>query len=228
MANREYMHTPMEKVRVQRVGEAIMPFVRGTTLEAGCGIGEMTVDLEHWSNKLFAIDTDADCVSECDKRLSNTGVQVLLGDIAQTQFPSGVFDTVVMVNILEHVDDLDACMRETKRILRPGGNVVVSVPNAYSLHRRAGVLSGAISNVHDLGPSDLAIGHKRVFDVGVLTMLIAKYFDPRCLNGSYYKPFPNPIMERIQKEDPEAFEALVGLDVRPWDAADIIMVGRRT
>lgn len=54
--------------------------------------------------------------------------------------PAGPVDSIVMAHVLEHCRDLDHVLRDTRRYLRPGGVLVVAVPNAESEgYRRLGL-----------------------------------------------------------------------------------------
>jgi SAM-dependent methyltransferase len=75
------------------------------------------------------------------------------------------FDAIEMGFVLEHVDDPALVVRRFKRLLRPGGVIGMAVPNARSLHRLIGHEAGLLDDVFRLGPHDLALGHKRYFDL---------------------------------------------------------------
>src|SRR5215831_19405802 len=52
------------------------------------------------------------------------------GDAARIPFASGVFDLIVANHSLEHFVELEATLREIGRVLRPGGALFISVPDA--------------------------------------------------------------------------------------------------
>jgi SAM-dependent methyltransferase len=49
-------------------------------------------------------------------------------DLTRLSFPDDAFDLILMTDVLEHVPDLDAAFAEMRRVLRPGGCVVLTVP----------------------------------------------------------------------------------------------------
>jgi SAM-dependent methyltransferase len=57
-------------------------------------------------------------------------------------FDDGSFDAVVAGELLEHVRDPQGVVRETRRVLKPGGTLVGSVPNAFRLQSRLSFLAG--------------------------------------------------------------------------------------
>lgn len=59
-------------------------------------------------------------------------------------FPDGFFDGVTLLAVLEHVFDPYAVIREVHRVLRPGGELVVDVPNVASFTNRIRILFGRL------------------------------------------------------------------------------------
>ncbi|MET0385741.1 MAG: class I SAM-dependent methyltransferase [Polyangiales bacterium] len=77
--------------------------------------------------------------------------ELVRGDVAQLPFSDGRFATVFSNGVLEHVDQLDAGLREIARVLRPGGRLIMTVPTM----RDELELSGA-AVLRALGLPDLA------------------------------------------------------------------------
>lgn len=105
-----------------------------TVLEVGCGSGALLRLLsEHGPAQLTGID-----VAEYPVNYGRAKYQLDLrcGILETEAFPSASFDLVVMVDLIEHVEDLRGFMKEVTRILRPGGNVFLLTPN-YRAFRRA-------------------------------------------------------------------------------------------
>jgi ubiquinone/menaquinone biosynthesis C-methylase UbiE len=57
------------------------------------------------------------------------GVRFVCGDVTRLEFPSESFHAVTMFDVMEHVPDDHKAMAEVLRVLKPGGYVLVSVPN---------------------------------------------------------------------------------------------------
>jgi len=92
-------------------------------LDIGCGTGWLA---EHFSS-YTGIDASADAV----RRATANGRNVIAGDVDQPlPFPDGSFDAVVLKDVLEHVADPVAVVCEARRVLRPGGLVFASSPDA--------------------------------------------------------------------------------------------------
>jgi SAM-dependent methyltransferase len=92
-------------------------------LDLGCGTGWLADHFEHYTG----IDGSEDAVAEAQRR----GRNVSHADLDQPlRLEDASFDAVVMKDVLEHVGDPVALVREVRRVLRPGGLVFASSPDA--------------------------------------------------------------------------------------------------
>ena len=105
---------------------------RGRVLDVGCGNGGFLVGLKARGWTVQGTDTSA---PGCEVARSR-GIPDYHGDLARAGFPDGSFDAVTLWHVLEHVADPLAELAEIRRILRPGGRLVVQVPDADSLTLR--------------------------------------------------------------------------------------------
>src|SRR5262249_55518164 len=68
------------------------------------------------------------------------GVPLVQMDLTASPFPSGEFDGIILLNVLEHIERDDLAVQHCFRMLRPGGILVVEVPagpNLYDAYDRA-------------------------------------------------------------------------------------------
>jgi SAM-dependent methyltransferase len=92
-------------------------------LDIGCGTG--------WLAEHFAHYTGIDGSGEAVEIAVGEGRNVVRGDVDdRLPFAEEAFDAVVMKDLLEHVTDPVALVREARRVLRPGGLVFASSPDA--------------------------------------------------------------------------------------------------
>jgi methionine biosynthesis protein MetW len=92
-------------------------------LDIGCGVGAYMKRLSSFGYECEGIETNQDFVSECLKN----GLNVQLVNALDLQFAENSFDTVVMIEVLEHLPDPVVALREAFRVARK--NVLISVPN---------------------------------------------------------------------------------------------------
>jgi 2-polyprenyl-3-methyl-5-hydroxy-6-metoxy-1,4-benzoquinol methylase len=141
--------------------EMIRPFFIGPTcLELGPAEGEMTKLLLQNFSHVTAVDGAKELLDMIPEHPRLTKVHNLF----ETFVPFEPFHTVVMDHVLEHVEDPGDLLRAVSGWLRPNGRLVVGVPNALSIHRRAAVKMGLLSSPYELNERDLRLGHRRVYD----------------------------------------------------------------
>jgi len=64
------------------------------------------------------------------------GLEVVQGSLEEARFPDGHFDAITMNHVIEHVPNPIQVLEECRRVLKPGGKLVVVTPNIKSLGQR--------------------------------------------------------------------------------------------
>lgn len=98
-------------------------------VDLGCGAGLMAPHLRGYRH------VGVDCTHSALRQAAEHGVSAVRGDVAAVPLRSGCADVVTAGEILEHVTDLDTCVAEACRLLRPGGTLVIDTIAATALGR---------------------------------------------------------------------------------------------
>jgi len=94
-------------------------------LDVGCGMGMYTSAFLRYTPYVFGVEIEADRVLEA--RTRTRGIARAVGETLP--FVDNTFDVIFSHEVLEHVADDRLCAREMVRVVRPGGQIVIFVPN---------------------------------------------------------------------------------------------------
>jgi len=94
-------------------------------LEVGCGAGLLLreIGLAIGPHGLAAgVDVSADQIAAAARECAGVpAVKPMVGDIRRLDYPDGVFDAAVAVQVVEYIEDASAALAELRRVLKPGG-----------------------------------------------------------------------------------------------------------
>ena len=94
--------------------------------DLGCGTGDASERLSPLVRKVIAVDREPAMLEACRKRLGDRdGIEFIRADLADLPLGDASIDAAVIMLVLHHVDDPLAILRESARVLRPGGRVLV-------------------------------------------------------------------------------------------------------
>jgi 2-polyprenyl-3-methyl-5-hydroxy-6-metoxy-1,4-benzoquinol methylase len=94
-----------------RIG-AVLPFVKGKLLDVGCGMNRLVkahgngvgVDVHDWGKVDYVVENSA-----------------------KLPFDDATFDTVTIIAALNHIANREEVLRECKRLLKPGGRLIITM-----------------------------------------------------------------------------------------------------
>jgi SAM-dependent methyltransferase len=169
-------------------------------LDVGCGDGAaLAVAAESHSTHRFAgIDWSGDAL----RQARNLGLTVMRGSVSPgLPVADGVADVVIMSELIEHLVDPDGAVAEVRRVLRPGGSLLLSTPNLAAWYNRGLLALGiqpVFSEVSLRGvfgrPGRVVAGHLRLFTRRALTeFLAASGFRCVTVAGARYHDVPRPL-----------------------------------
>lgn len=144
------------------------PYVGRRVLEVGCGFGHFTSYLVQ-ADLLVSLDVAPEAVERVARRWGHLPhVRLILGDITQaatvkTLAEIGPFDTILFINVLEHIAHDEVALRHARRLLGEDGHLLLYVPARPAL----------------FGSLDRALGHcRRYTRAGLIRLLRASGFAP--------------------------------------------------
>jgi methionine biosynthesis protein MetW len=140
----------------------------GRVLDVGCASGGLLALLRPRAGHLAGLELSATAA----RAASRVGDEVVCGALEDPGLPfeRDSFDLVVLADVLEHLADPAAGLARAAAWCRPGGTVLVSVPNVAHWHARLTLLRGRWPQ-HDSGTFDA--GHLRWFTRDSLGALLA-------------------------------------------------------
>jgi len=114
-----------------------IPATAHRLLDVGCSEGRFgaAVKSEMPGCEVWGVEPFADAAAEAARRLDKV-INAGLAE-AEASLPRGYFDVIVMNDVLEHIDYSEPALATAKRLLSPGGSLVLSLPNVrYFLNVR--------------------------------------------------------------------------------------------
>ena len=127
----------------------------GRLLDIGCGNGAYIDQMRQLGWDVAGIEPDEEAASIAMR----SGLDVFRGSLEDAKFPAEQFDAVTMNHVIEHVAYPVKLLKECRRVLKPGGRLVVVTPNIKSLGRRlfddAWLHWGPPRHLHLFSPSAL-------------------------------------------------------------------------
>ena len=109
-------------------------------LDAGCGEGRHCFGSLYRGATVVGLDLDLDAMREASKNLRQRGEEhgrmgaMLQGDAFHLPFADASFDRIICSEVMEHVHDYPAAIRELARVARPGARIAITIPTATSEH----------------------------------------------------------------------------------------------
>lgn len=133
---------------------ALRPFLRGQLLDAGCGIG---ANAEHLVNELVTAYTFLEPDKALLDRVPSFGSNPILAAAERINGTTADlvgrrFDTILYLDVIEHIEDSEAELQRAFNLLHPGGHLLIVVPAFNFLYSEF----------------DRAIGHFRRYDKAIL------------------------------------------------------------
>lgn len=134
-----------------------IPYINGEILEVGCGIGNFTKELTKYG-KVWAIDINRKYLNQI-KNIPD--VEAGLGDIEKGEyfFTKKQFDTIICLNVLEHIQNDNKAIENLNRLLKKDGVLILLIPTHSFLY---GEIDKNIGHFRRYGKQEIVNKLKRV------------------------------------------------------------------
>ena len=162
----EYAANDLETMQAARryaahVFGLFRPYIGKRVLEVGSGIGTMSAPLADLAEQVVGIEPNVNCAVRTKEIMRGHPRFSLrechLEECDRAELASHRFDTVVCVNVLEHIDDHVGALKTFRDVLVPGGRVLIFVPAVQAAY----------------GPLDAELGHHRRYSKPTLSAAFA-------------------------------------------------------
>lgn len=115
--------------RRQASFDTLRPKANETIVDIGCGNGLLTLELARAvgsGGKAIGVDPSSDMLSPAKARCEGFDwVEILIGTANDLPIESGTVDKAVSVQVFEYLDDIPGAIAEVRRVLKPGGKLVI-------------------------------------------------------------------------------------------------------
>ena len=155
---------------VRHIGSLQCSSPRRRYLDVGCGNGFITEHVAASFDEVVGIDVEATRLEDFREYAKGRfSVGIFQMSAASIDFPNEFFSLVTSFEVLEHVPDLEASVREIVRVCEPGGVIAISVPQVWfpfenhGMHFGGRTISGKIPFLPYIRPLHKKYSQARVF-----------------------------------------------------------------
>jgi len=129
----EFVAQELKKARSDSRVRSILKMTEGVKiLDVGCHLGIISRILAEDDKEVLAIDILKSEIALAKAYNQAEGVSYHCQDLFKMCLPGNEFDTILFLEVIEHVDEPTRFLKEFMRILKPGGSLIISTPNALS------------------------------------------------------------------------------------------------
>ncbi|MBL7206000.1 MAG: methyltransferase domain-containing protein [Candidatus Aenigmarchaeota archaeon] len=133
----------IQRDKIEKVLELFNSHHGGRILDIGCGDGFISSLIgKKTGAEMHGIDVSSSAI----QKAKGSGIKAQSIDIDGKKLPfeNGYFDAVFCGDVVEHIFYPDKLLEDVHRILRPGGYIIVTIPNLASWYNRAFLLFGIV------------------------------------------------------------------------------------
>jgi ubiquinone/menaquinone biosynthesis C-methylase UbiE/glycosyltransferase involved in cell wall biosynthesis len=208
----------LEMEHVTRYLYAASLLTKGRILDDGCGAGYGSAILARPGVQVIGVDISSEAIEHCRRRHETRGIEFYEMDSTRLTFPDEYFDGVVSFEVAEHIAEYEAYIRETQRVLRPGGALIISTPNKRTYRDATGHVNPF--HAHEFYPDEFR-------------QLLGQYFEHVQLNIQAYVPsifigLPGDIQQSLNASWPQIRQSIMpSKETFLWRSDYVIAVCRK-
>jgi ubiquinone/menaquinone biosynthesis C-methylase UbiE len=124
-----------QELRAKTVLELLEVKPGERVLDIGCGNARDIASISQSGGQVVGVDISEGMVEAAMREINCIGIRDVIlqvGDATCLDFPDDFFDKILCSEVIEHIPDVSRALREMRRVLRPGGSLVLSTPNKGS------------------------------------------------------------------------------------------------
>jgi SAM-dependent methyltransferase len=194
--DRHWWYRGRREVLERVIAELPLP-AQARILDAGCGSGRNMVEL---ARRGTVTGVELSATSACLARGRETG-RVIEASVEEMPFQPGSFDLAVCLDVIEHLQDDAGALHELRRVVAPGGSLLVTVP-AYQW-----LWSG----------HDVINHHRRRYTCGSL-LAVAERVGWKCIRTTYFNSLLLPVailLRALERLSPRTTASSLDLWIPP-------------
>lgn len=168
----------IEKIRAKTIIKFAKITFNDTAIDVGCGEGYM-VSLLPKAKKIIGFDISNVALERARSILNNRNdVEFIKGDGQNIQLDDNLFNVAICSEMLEHTPEPERAISELHRILKPGGRLIVSIPDEKRIKRIMNILKLLKIDrfLHAARKQETYEWHLHEFDMNVLKSISDEYF----------------------------------------------------
>jgi SAM-dependent methyltransferase len=209
-------------------------------LDVGCGAANMTHQLRHYG-RVSGVDSNPRPLEVARRR----GLDAVLGSAEDLPFGDGAFDLVTLLDTIEHVPGEARVLAECRRVLRPSGKLLVTVPafqflwshnDVINMHQRRYSARGLKARLSQSGfrPLRVSYAHFFIFPAAAALILLRRGHSEPDLASPHFDEDAyqvemepaSPLVNRLLGGVGRIEAALLRRVTLPWGTSVIAMAAR--
>lgn len=120
-----------------RIAKIVTPTSGSKTLDAGCGSATKSIHLAKRNFNVIAVDLADTVLTKAESEVRNENLQdkikIQQDNLTDLSFEDEYFDHVLCWGVLMHIPDVENAIKELCRVTKPGGYIIISEVNMYSI-----------------------------------------------------------------------------------------------